>query len=400
MVSEWENGRTRPRPEAIDLLCRLYQTRPDRLGFGGDYSDTASGSISPARGRQEPPPAGVEAHGHEGLMMELDEILHRLGGTLNKETADSAVTHLERRAANYDALFRTGTSGNVMIDVARDLRDTHEVLEGDHTPEIQRRLLEVMARLSGMLGIGLLHMGDIRAADKWLNMAELAAERNENRDLRGWVTARQALVPLYYGNRRDALDLATKALNLTGRNSKTAAAARAEIIRSRVLAQTPGQQNAALAAADHARHIHAELSGPDATDGIIGLTATQLAGHLGEIYTHAGRPDEAFAQQTIVLDRVTGTSPEGCLEPDGCLDVTLTRLQRGLGYIKSHEPEEACREMTEAVLSIPAICCTPMIRREIRNVAGVVPSSARTTSSYRDLTDAMSGLHETGRSLT
>lgn len=39
-LCRWEHGQRRPSDERIEYLCRLYETRPDRLGFGVDYSAT------------------------------------------------------------------------------------------------------------------------------------------------------------------------------------------------------------------------------------------------------------------------------------------------------------------------------------------------------------------------
>ncbi|MFI0422909.1 helix-turn-helix domain-containing protein [Spongiactinospora sp. 9N601] len=37
-LCRWEHGERRPGDERIEYLCRLYRTRPDRLGFGIDHS--------------------------------------------------------------------------------------------------------------------------------------------------------------------------------------------------------------------------------------------------------------------------------------------------------------------------------------------------------------------------
>jgi hypothetical protein len=39
-ICKWEHRDRRPSDERIEYLCRLYRTRPDRLGFGSDYSPT------------------------------------------------------------------------------------------------------------------------------------------------------------------------------------------------------------------------------------------------------------------------------------------------------------------------------------------------------------------------
>jgi transcriptional regulator with XRE-family HTH domain len=53
-ICNWEHGRAQPSPERLDYLCRVYETRPDRLGFGRDYADagwlwrTSTGARLPA----------------------------------------------------------------------------------------------------------------------------------------------------------------------------------------------------------------------------------------------------------------------------------------------------------------------------------------------------------------
>ncbi|MFJ2189284.1 helix-turn-helix domain-containing protein [Kitasatospora sp. NPDC087861] len=53
-LSSWEHGASRPSDPRLDGLCRLYQTRPDRLGYGADYtpfnadSDAAPGTAQQA----------------------------------------------------------------------------------------------------------------------------------------------------------------------------------------------------------------------------------------------------------------------------------------------------------------------------------------------------------------
>lgn len=47
-LCRWEHGQRRPGDERIDYLCRVYQTRPDRLGFGRDYSGAMLGHLEQA----------------------------------------------------------------------------------------------------------------------------------------------------------------------------------------------------------------------------------------------------------------------------------------------------------------------------------------------------------------
>ncbi len=41
MVWRWETGERYPSSQHLDRLCQVYQTRPDLLGYGHDYSPAA-----------------------------------------------------------------------------------------------------------------------------------------------------------------------------------------------------------------------------------------------------------------------------------------------------------------------------------------------------------------------
>jgi transcriptional regulator with XRE-family HTH domain len=47
-LCRWEHEQRRPSDERIEYLCRLYRTRPDRLGFGTDHSSVDIGHLARA----------------------------------------------------------------------------------------------------------------------------------------------------------------------------------------------------------------------------------------------------------------------------------------------------------------------------------------------------------------
>jgi hypothetical protein len=47
-LCRWEHEQRRPSDERIEYLCRLYATRPDRLGFGTDFSAVDVGHLARA----------------------------------------------------------------------------------------------------------------------------------------------------------------------------------------------------------------------------------------------------------------------------------------------------------------------------------------------------------------
>jgi excisionase family DNA binding protein len=54
MLWRWETGERAPGRKHLDRLYRVYQTRPDRLGYGHDY--TPAGAAPPPHGRELAPP--------------------------------------------------------------------------------------------------------------------------------------------------------------------------------------------------------------------------------------------------------------------------------------------------------------------------------------------------------
>jgi hypothetical protein len=60
-LCRWEHGQRRPSEERVEYLCRLYESRPDRLGFGVDYSSADVGHLAGAGISNLWPNASTEA---------------------------------------------------------------------------------------------------------------------------------------------------------------------------------------------------------------------------------------------------------------------------------------------------------------------------------------------------
>lgn len=395
-LSQWELGGNTPKAAAMNLLTDLYGASAERLGLvaassrntmPGASVPTLVGRVTPGNVRTTATPHGG---GIEGIMDELEDLRRNLGETLSREHSESELAFLERRVNNYDAASRVGTSAAVVLDIGRDLQYARQLLDNAHSPDSTGRLLTVIARLSGMLGIMLTHLGDSRLADQWFLTATMAAEKTDNRGLRAWVVARTALIPLYYGNPHDALRLADQSLALAG-TRPTADGLRALSIKARILSSMPAQRRSALTAAERMQEWYESLSGSDVTDGLLGVRPVQLAGYLGEVYTRAGDSRRAIEQHNFVLGLYNDAepTPEGCLMPEGCLDYGLTSFSAATNLISEGEYEHGATTATVALQRIPAVCCTPMVLQEARRVAMAIPERARSSTSWQELRDTL-----------
>ncbi|GAB2858351.1 hypothetical protein GCM10022221_67320 [Actinocorallia aurea] len=387
-LSDWELARKEPGRETVDLLCRYYETRPDLIGYGGDYSTVGTTRITDA-------PSGAYGNFPDGFdridpatARELDEVRDRLEKALASELSETAIGYLEERVRNYDAALITGTSGEVVADVAQDIQAAFDLLNRTRTPSVSTRLLAVISRLSGTLGILMLHLGNQRGADRWFLSGQLAAEQTERRDLRAWIAARRALTPLYYGNVADAVKHANQALAFAG-PAPSAASVRALTVRARAMASHPGSRPQVLADLANAEALHQRLPLEETTDGILGITRLQVASYLGEVYTTLGEVEKAETYNSAVLSRFAGHSADGCLQPDGCLDYALAWFSQARGHAVNGDHGEAATVISGAVLELPLRCRTTMVLRRASDAASHIPASARTTAEFTRMRDVL-----------
>lgn len=166
----------------------------------------------------------------------------------------------------------------------------------EHQPlDVSERLCRLASQLAGIAGIAMLDLGDHRLARSLFRTARTAADETGDRQLRAWVAVRESLVPLYYGDPREAADLATAAADLAGRKP-CAAAVMAPVVRTRAQARllSPGQagRRAALerarASLDRAMDALADLPADQRADTALGYTERQLHFHAGDILVSLG----------------------------------------------------------------------------------------------------------------
>src|SRR5690606_19796410 len=124
----------------------------------------------------------------------------------------------------------------LLCDVMLEFSAVRKALDSRQPIEMQERLYRMAAQLSGLAGMIMIDLGDHREARSFFRTGRLAADETGDRALRAWVTAREALVPLYYGDPREALTLARKSRDLAGQ-TPCAARTMAPVVEARALAR-------------------------------------------------------------------------------------------------------------------------------------------------------------------
>jgi hypothetical protein len=409
LLSAYENGQKRPGPEYLHYLCAVYRADPEDLGYqgqcpcGGQHgavgrqgppaataptATEAAPTAGPAAPGHEPGPgpdsvdaaAGPAALGHEpgpGPDSEDDDdVLRR---TMLRLLADAgaevdgsffgAVDRIRRRmddallaggvsatvidrweeiAAGYGRQYMTAPPVRLLCDVLLDFGDIRRMCAERQPVESAERLCHLAGRMAGLAGIILTDQGDPRLARSFFRTARTAADETEDRGLRAWVAAREALVPLYYGDPGEARALADSAVGLAGR-TLCVAGIMAPVVAVRAAARMGGRGRRdaveqARGVLDRAHDLLDELPACDRADTAFGYTERQLYFHEGDTLLALGDCQGAGRAFAHAL---------GGYSPDEFIDRTLIVLGQARCLLEAGEPEQALRLSADALHGLP-----------------------------------------------
>jgi tetratricopeptide (TPR) repeat protein len=395
-LSGWENSSYKPSDDNRDRLCRLYATRPDRCGFGTDHTPeeeldrAAAGGETEIRERPGRLHMIRDDHGFDGVEVRrrtaLRAALAGLTGSVLTPDATAALAKirqsmqarldtstisittlddLEEVAAGYGYSYQTTPPMELLIDAVLDFDDVQSVLSRPQPLEFQRRLHRISAQLAGVAGIALVQSGQRHEARAWFNVAHLAADETGDRALRGWIVARQAVIPYYFGSPRTALALARKARAIAGAGLSSTSAW-APSLEARALART-GQVAEALSVIEQARKAFDRLPDSETDNTAYGYTDRQLRWHEGSVYTAVGHTDRAMETLDTAYDMYSPTER---------LDRALIRLDRATCLVLDGEVEEACRSAIDLLLNMPDQHRTGIVVERATQFAAAVRGSA------------------------
>ena len=277
----------------------------------------------------------------DGVRRRMDEALLR--GSVSATMMD----RWEETAAGYGRQYMTVPPLRVLCDVLLDVCEVRQMCEERQQIEFQERLCRVAAQLTALTGMIMIDLGDQRLARSFFRTARIAADETGDRCLRAWVTVREALVPLYYGDPREAVTLARASGDLAGRNA-CVAKAMAPLVEARALARLAGPGRST---ADQARRLiaraHAafgQLGHDQRCDTAFGYTARQLLFHEGNALAALGAAEagrvlaEALAQYPAIEH----------------LDRSLISFDQATCKLSAGDVEEALRIGQQTISQLPA----------------------------------------------
>lgn len=407
LLSAYEGGQKRPGPEYLHYLCAVYRADPLDLGYPGRClcgagHRAAAHPLPPA----EPGPAAGRAplrredagsttdragerYRHRARLARAagpggtapasesdDDVLRRLLASLLADPqaeADSrffgAVDRVRRRmdaallggrvsatvidgweetASGYARQYMTVPPLRLLCDALLDFGDIRRMFAERLPVESAERLCALAGRFSGLAGIIMIDLGDQRLARSFFRTARTAVDETGDRKLRAWVTSREALVPLYYGDPGEALTLAGSAVDLAGRNP-CVAGVMAPAVAARAVARMAGRGrrdalDQAIRMLDRAHDGLDALPEADRADTAFGYTQRQLLFYEGDALVTLGDCQRAERALTRALR----------LYPPGeFLDRALINLGLARCLLESGEPEQALGLSRDVLAGLP-----------------------------------------------
>jgi tetratricopeptide (TPR) repeat protein len=445
LLSAYESGYKRPGPAYLHYLCRVYRVEPGDLGLQGPcvcgQTHDRHGAGQHNMSAREPDNVlgpgirlidhgpwttrdlssvphvmGVQyraedsrdcGHGDEEENVLRRTLLQLLAGAgvaldgqilgaaestrrkmddtlVNATVSPTILDQWEETANGYGQQYMSTPPLRLLCDVLLDFGEVRRMCEQRQPIEMQERLCRLAAQLAGLSGVIMIDLGDHRLSRAFFRTARTAAEETGDRGLRSWVSVREALVPMYYGDPREALHLARRAQDLAGRNP-TVAAAMAPIVEARALGMlvrrgrgdAAGSAKRAMA---RGQAVFGQLGKEQVADTAFGYTQRQLAFHMGDTYTNLGdhRSAEEHLREALTLYPAAEE-----------LDRTLIWLNRATCRLQEGEPEEALRTARETVLGLSSGHRTDIVMHRARQLVGAVVSQYGEISAAREFREAL-----------
>ncbi|WP_034267429.1 hypothetical protein [Actinospica robiniae] len=296
-VSRWEMSPDPPTHQYLDALCRLYRTRPDRLGFGHDYSPveetgkTAEPSVFQLR------PA---------LARPVLQVFKEIGSAVavpGRSVASAAeVAELEDSTERGGYLLYSLTPGEFIDDRMQDFKQANSILLADGlTAGLRRRLNRVVAKNAGFIAFTFNDISDFTHTVSWHQMSLQAARRAEDQGIEAWIIGHSAYMHACHRvSLSQGLGAARYAQAASG--GKPTSAKVFGLLAEANLQARLGQQVEAMRLLREADRLFAALPSSATADDGIGTSEYRLRWQQAETLSTLGRRDLAEAARDRALE--------------------------------------------------------------------------------------------------
>ena len=320
----------------------------------------------------------------ERIRRRMDDAL--VGGTVSATMLDQ----WEETAAGYGSQYMTMPPMRLLCDVLLDFGDVRRMCEHRQPLDFSERLCRLAGQLAALAGMLMIDVGQQRTARSFFRTARTAADETGDRHLRAWMAAREALVPLYYGDPAEACALARTGAGLAGQNV-CVAAAMAPVLEARAMARVSARRGGPAklqglrrvsGLLDKAHDALARLPEAERGDTAFGYTERQLLFHEGDTLVTLGNAEGAERAFTRALRLYSA---------EEILDRSLTTLGLAQCRLEADEPEEALRLSRDTVLGVPREHRSEIMVRAARSLGDSVAGRHGDFLAVREYREALVG---------
>ncbi|MET8676068.1 hypothetical protein ABZW18_00285 [Streptomyces sp. NPDC004647] len=308
----------------------------------------------------------------------LTDTRQSLDLALAADTAPADLSDLEAAAEAYGYGYHGQSPTRVLADIAGDFADLRPFLDSPQPVATRIRVCRAAGQMAGMIAIVLHDLGARKEARKWFATASTAAKESGDRQLHGWVLAREAMVPLNYGAPQAAALLAEQARQAAG-NRPTAAATLAAAVAARAyaLSHQPEQARQAVAAADA---FMERLDAGARADTWLTHGEQKHHVHLSHSFTALGdtRSARESQQRALELSAPTSTMTRSLLTIDGAAC-----------FHHDGDTEQACQGTVAVLDSLPADYRTGLVHRRAMDLYRSIPTYHHREVAVRELRDVL-----------
>ncbi|MFJ7202292.1 helix-turn-helix domain-containing protein [Streptomyces sp. NPDC098789] len=289
---------------------------------------------------------------------------------------DASLDEWEYTVDRHGRATRYRPEGELLPELLADFTDLRLVLTHRQSAMARKRLTIAVARMSGLMALTLLKLGDERSR-AWWRTGRAAATAAEDRSALSWMYAQEAYQLYYGGDLEGAVELATRAQQLAGGLPCVGPALAAPLeARARAIMQQRDDAGEALTRAEVALE---RLPETERTASAFGYSESQLRFHAGNAWTHLGETDRAAEEQARALELYPRREHT---------DRALVALDQAICAEINGDTAGAAASATATILALPEEHRSALIVYRAREVAARVPG-ARTVPEVRVLREVL-----------
>jgi transcriptional regulator with XRE-family HTH domain len=312
------------------------------------------------------------------LSTKMDRVRQRLDRSLASQSVSSdQLDRLEEAVARHADDCVRHPPIEMLCKLTLDITGVQSLLAAAHQPEKMHRLYRVSGGLSVLLADELMVLGDTYAARAWYGTARTAAGYTRDQTLQAMVLTLAAMLPLYWGDPRQAVTLTRQATRVT--DGKGMAAVMAPRVEALALSQI-GDQDASQTVLTTARQLFDQSSDEQRADSVFGFSERRFRFYEARTLSRLGKhqqADDVFDQALALYPSHTSGDP------------TLIGLERAAGLVRRGNLQHGIDLARATLTTLPTDCRADIFLKAGHKVLTAVPPTERATRAIGEYSELL-----------